>query len=366
MATERLTRRDAIALLGAMLLPALSPAHDEDIESTRLLASWLHEARHEVGILALTREGTHIFQRIELPTRAHGLCNGLDGSVLVVARRPGDWLLRWYPNSGKTLWHWVNDDRQLNGHVVTSPEGSHIWTTETDLADAQGHIGVRDAKTLKKVTEWRTHGMDPHAMLVLPRSMGAVPAGALMVANGGIRTHSETGRSHRDITSMDSSLVALHPENGTLLGQWRLDDPRLGIRHLTFDKVSGILGVALQAEHDDAVLRNSAPLLATWDGYLLRSAPAMANSLGYGGDICARDGGGFWLSATRAHELIGTDAAGAVVERIALREACALQADGGRFWAAGSEQTVSGDSKRRAQTTVHFDNHWTLSTVGGD
>jgi uncharacterized protein len=365
MAIEHLRRRDALTLLGATLVPALCAGQGADTTpSTRLLATWQLDGRHEVGILDLSPEETTIPHRLALPTRAHGLCSEPEGSVLVVARRPGDWLLRWSPARQKTLWHWVGDDRQLNGHVLRSPDGQHVWTTETDRADAQGLIGVRDARALEKVAEWRTHGMDPHAMLVLPQSVGPIPAGALMVANGGIPTQSETGRSHRDLTRMDPSLVALHPQHGGLLGQWRLDDPRLGTRHLAFDPVSGLLGVALQSEHDDAESRTAAPLLAMWDGQSLRPAPAMSDMLGYGGDICARHGGGFWLSATRAHEIIGTDTAGVIVERHALRDACALQSADGRWWAAGSEGFIGSNGRNRAVQRARLDNHWKLAPHG--
>lgn len=362
MATEHPTRRDALTLLAASLMPALCAAQGMDkTPSTRLLASWLLDDRHEVGILDLSPEGATIPHRLALPTRAHGLCSEPEGSVLVAARRPGDWLLRWNPARQNTLWHWVGDDRQLNGHVLRSPDGQHVWTTETDRADAQGLIGVRDAGSLEKVAEWQTHGMDPHAMLVLPQSVGPIPAGTLMVANGGIPTQSETGRSHRDLTRMDPSLVALHPQHGGLLGQWRLDDPRLGTRHLAFDQVSGLLGVALQSEHDDAGSRTSAPLLATWDGQRMCPAPVMPDMLGYGGDICARHSGGFWVSATRAHEIIGTNAAGVIVERHVLRDACALQFAAGRWWAAGSQGTLVRNVRQRNVDGVQLDNHWTLA-----
>ena len=48
---------------------------------------------------------------------------------------------------------------------------------------------------------------------------------------------------------MDASLVALHPGNGELLGQWRLADPYLSMRHLAWDARHQRLGIALQAEH---------------------------------------------------------------------------------------------------------------------
>ncbi|MGM3052558.1 DUF1513 domain-containing protein, partial [Bacillus cereus group sp. BC306] len=83
----------------------------------------------------------------------------------------------------------------------------HLYTTETDLEDAQGLIGVRDAITLEKIAEWRTGGMDPHQLLL-------DADGTLMVANGGIPTQSETGRRKLQLDHMDSSIARLLPAEG--------------------------------------------------------------------------------------------------------------------------------------------------------
>ena len=50
---------------------------------------------------------------------------------------------------------------------------------------------------------------------------------------------------------MNSSLVRLDGDTGALLGRWRLHDPRLRLRHLAGHPGRKVLGIALQAEHDD-------------------------------------------------------------------------------------------------------------------
>jgi hypothetical protein len=40
-----------------------------------------------------------------------------------------------------------------------------LYITETDLDSGAGLIGVRDAKTLEKLAEWPTHGIDPHQLV---------------------------------------------------------------------------------------------------------------------------------------------------------------------------------------------------------
>ncbi len=350
-----LTRRGVLAWLAAGLG---TRALAGDAPHSRLMASWAERGRYFAGVLRVDEGHVSALAQLSLPTRAHGLALEADGAVLVAARRPGDWLLRWRPDSGAAQWHWVNDDRRLNGHVLPSSDGRAVWTTETNQADAAGLIGVRDPRTLEKTGEWATQGMDPHEMLVLPEALGRVPAGALIVANGGIPTQSETGRSHRDLSRMDPSLVALDPASGALLGQWRLDDPRLSVRHLAWDPVGRRVGIALQAEHDDEAARRDAPLLATWDGDALRAAPPMAHARGYGADICARAGGGFWLSATRANALLGLDARGAIAERVNLPSAGALAARPGHAWAAGAAVTWHDGERQTLSSALQLDNHW--------
>lgn len=293
--------------------------------------------------------------------------------MLAVARRPGDWLLRWHPPSGRTQWRWTGEDRRFNGHLVASDDGTTLWTTETDLDTAQGRIGVREAKSLEAIDEWSTHGMDPHQLLVLPQAVGPLPCGTLMVANGGIPTLPETGRSKRAIGRMDSSLVALHPGTGALLGRWRLRDPHLSLRHLAFDPTSGMLGIALQAEHPDKAARAVAPVLAVWNGAALRVADDQPPLAGYGGDIAALPavaGGGFAVACPRVHALALFEPQALWRGALTHPEACALAVAGRRWWLAGGSgragllrghdiAAIGTPMLGTGETaTLGFDNHW--------
>jgi hypothetical protein len=79
---------------------------------------------------------------------------------------------------------------------VVSGHGDVIYTTETDSKTGRGRIGVRDARSLKKLAEWDSHGLEPHQLLL-------DDTGHLMIANGGIpRTPNDksticTAWSHR-------------------------------------------------------------------------------------------------------------------------------------------------------------------------
>lgn len=358
MVTDMPTRRDALVLLSGLIAQPWAKATG-NLHETRMVASWTREGRQEVGFLALYRsESVEVVRRLELPTRAHGLSAGPDGTVLVAARRPGDWLLKWHPASGASTWHWIDDDRQLNGHLMRLDDANQVLTTETDRSSGEGMIGLRRTDTLQKIGEWPSHGMDPHAMLLLPAQLGDIPAGALMVANGGIPTQSETGRSHRQLDRMDPSLIAMDPRSGRVFDQWRLPDSRLSVRHLAFDPVTRRVGVALQAEHDDNGSRMAAPILATWDGHQFSAVASSGHSHGYGGDICARPGGGFVVSATRAHQVVATKPGSALVDRLALPDACALAMARGQWWAAGADHARSDGHSRMGLAGLRLDNHW--------
>lgn len=366
---EVTTRRHLLQALAALgVAPWLGGEAVAAPGGARLLAAWQQGGGQHAGqhIGLFSAEGGRLLPgpRLEVPTRAHGLWREPSGAVLAAARRPGDWLLRWHPASGQTQWLWADDDRRLNGHVIASADNRRIWTTETDLDTALGRIGVREPGSLDKMDEWASHGMDPHQLMALPEALDGWPAGTLIVANGGVPALPETGRAKRALDRMDSSLAALHPGSGELLGQWRLDDPYLSIRHLAWDPVSRHVGIALQAEHPDAAARQAAPVLAVWDGRRLAAAQEQPALMGYGGDICARPGGGFVVSCPRADRLALYAGQGRFAHAIAHPQAYALGTAQGRWWCAGAEAALAVDGREHTRTLSHpaaamlFDNHW--------
>lgn len=346
-----LRRRDCLALLAS--LPVVAATAETGV---RFAASWREAEGDRLGLLQRSGSALRATHSVELPTRAHGLLQQGRTRVLAVARRPGDWLLRWDAAGGQAAWLWAEPGRSFNGHVRASADGRRVFTTETDTDSGQGLVGVRDAASLRKIGEWPTHGMDPH-------DLRFDADGTLVVANGGIATTPETGRLKLALDRMDSSLVRLDGASGALRGQWRLADGRLGMRHLAWSAGAGsrVLGIALQAEHDDAQVRAAAPVLALFDGSDLRTAAAGQPLSGYGGDI-APVAGGFAVSCPRSHGLALFDAQGRWQRFVPARSACALavQPRADALWAGGP-----GDALRLTQGThdaftssLALDNHW--------
>lgn len=343
-------RRFALAAtLFAWSLPRLAGA----AQVLRFAASWEEAGRYHAGLLEASDTSLRVLAQTELPTRAHGLLAEPGGTLLVAARRPGDWLLRWHPGSGQRSWQWAETGRAFNGHVATSADGRWRFTTETDLETGAGRVGVREAQALTLHDDWPSGGLDPHALMA--------EGDTLWVANGGIPTRPETGRSKHDLDRMDSSLVQLDAASGRMRSQWRLDDPRLSLRHLA--RHGSLIGVALQAEHADAAERAAAPLLALCDGRTLRIADGLSRGAGYTGDIAAGPDG-FLLGATRQHQLLHWREGQGWSAPIELGEVCAVTVSDGDVWAAGRQGVLRWHAVDTAPAPwalpvgVRMDNHW--------
>ncbi len=352
-AVGALTRRHWLA--ATLLAPALGQAA---AGPATLLASWQQNRRYFAGLLHWDGHQLRAGAQVELPTRAHGLWPEPDGRALVVARRPGDWLLRWDPARGHCDWDWMAPGETLNGHVLSVGQGRQrrLLTTATD-GDGEGLVQLRDAATLKVLARWASGGRDPHAMLD--------QGGRLWVANGGIRTRPETGRAKLDLADMDSSLVALDLADGRPRGQWRLQDRRLSLRHVAVN--GDRLAVAIQAQHDDPQQRAQAPLLALLDGDRLRPVPMPADpSLqggGYAGDIAAL-GQGFVVSATRAGLLMHWQP-GAGWQAAPLADVSALAPLGDALVGAGRDglRWLGATTTAAPTGPRRIDNHWLPTTA---
>lgn len=357
-------------------------------DSIALAAAWEHQSRYHIGLLhartgaSPTPQALQVQASLEVPTRAHGLFVLPDGSVLATARRPGDWLVRWWPGQKtEPQWLWQQGERSFNGHVLASADGQHLYTTETDAETGASLIGVRSIKTLEIEAEWPTHGIDAHELTWdTGQSSSAGAAGTtamtaptLIVANGGVPTAPETGRVKRDLDTMDSSIVRLDARTGSLLGQWRLQDKRLSLRHLAWSPDGRTLGIALQAEHEDTSTKNTAPVLALFDGTALRvvpTPPAIAHNIhGYGGSMAATDTG--WaVSCPRANGIATFSLQGEWQGLVPLADVCPLAVQGSELWAGGRDSSLQGVQAAVPVTHLHgaalhgarLDNHWALAS----
>lgn len=301
-------RRPFLLQLGAALattsLPTLVRAQAES-KALRVAGGWqMNERDYQVGALRIdwAQGAAKTEFAITVPTLPHAIVPEREGGFLAVATRPGAWMVR-VDAQGRLVHRIGMDDegdaRTLDGHVIASHDGRWLYTGETDRKTGDGWVSVRDAKDLRKVAEHRTHGIDPHQILVDAHGM-------LVVANGGIR-RTATGQA-RNLDRMNPTLVRLNPRTGEKLGEWSLRDKRLSPHHIAWNRPADggtptLLGVGLQAQHDDPSRRREAPLLAVWDGTEL-TIPTHEMADGYAGDVAPGPNGGFVLTAQFANRIL--------------------------------------------------------------
>ena len=336
---------------------------------TRLAAAWrglAEDSPQHVGLIGIdwAARSVTVLAEQAVPSRAHGLLAERDGGWLAVAFRPGGWLWR-LDAAGRVVRRVSIDDepggRRFGGHVIAHPDGRTLYTNEFDVRTGEGLVGVRDADTLRKLGEWPSGGLDPHQLTFDPR-------GRLVVANGGLPRTAD-GRK-RDLDRMDSSIAAFDPATGAMLGQWRLRDRRLGLRHVAWTAPEDgppLLGIALQAEHDDPGRRSQAPVLAVWDGDSLDVPSRAADGQGYAGDI-APAAGGFVVTCQHARVAMWwhRDRPGAMPVVARMQEACAVSPvaafDGGVVVAGalglGRWHPARPGAMLRWPRPMALDNHW--------
>jgi hypothetical protein len=167
---------------------------------------------------------------VELPERGHDIALRPGSKEWVAfARRPGRFGVA-VPTDGRApTWFTAKPDRHFFGHGVFSADGKLLYTTENDYRNAQGIIGVRDATDgYREIGEFSARGMEPHDVQLLSDGR------TMVVANGGIKTHPDSGADELNLHDMKPSLVYIDLKSGDLLEEQTLAPElhQLSIRHL--------------------------------------------------------------------------------------------------------------------------------------
>ncbi len=262
-----LSRRAVLSGLAAASLLPLGSA----VSAAAATGLYLN-AYGEVGAFGLAgfdADG-QIRYRLPLPVRGHSFARRDDGRVAVAfSRRPGDYALVFDPVAGTALQMiTAAENRNFCGHGAFTPNGKLMFATEAIGSTGEGVLGIYDAAdSWKRVGEFRTHGLDPHEVRLMPDGR------TLVVANGGILMRSDMPRLKLNIPDMDPSLVYLDTRDGSLIGQICpvAELRQLSIRHIAIDR-HGRVAVAMQYEGPEA---DPVPLVAVHD------APGGADRLDY-------------------------------------------------------------------------------------
>lgn len=218
-----------------------------------------HDGAAHAGVV--TSKGDTLVD-VDLPGRGHGLCLTPDRKTAVVfARRPGRFATVIDLDGRKAVTRIDSrPDRHFYGHGAFSADGTRLFASENDFENCAGCIGIYDATDgFRRIGEWSSHGLEPHEIVLMPGGK------QLAVANGGIRTHPDSGRAKLNLDTMVSSVVLLDSNDGALVASASPPDDlhRLSLRHMAVNP-AGRLAIAIQYQGapDDIV-----PLLATWDGH---------------------------------------------------------------------------------------------------
>lgn len=262
----KLTRRSMLPLLGsAALLPT------NGLTATALEGIYLNAygEKGDFGVAAFDAEGVIRYQR-PLPQRGHSFAKSPDSRVAVAfARRPGNFAFAFDPWNGESRCLIpAEDDRSFCGHGVFTTDSQLLFATEVIASTGEGVLGIYAVRdNWSRIGEYRTHGLDPHEVRLMPDGQ------TLVIANGGILMRSDLPRLKLNIADMDSSLVYMDRRDGHVISQIRPEKGlhQLSIRHTAIDRY-GRVAIAMQYEgpEDDDV-----PLIAIHD------APAGSGSLRY-------------------------------------------------------------------------------------
>lgn len=221
-------RRSFLKTLGTAIAGSLLPSIGYASASSLYLSACSQaDGSHSVSVF--TEDGAVQFTT-KLPDRGHdAVRRPQSNEVVIFARRPGNWAAIVDIQSGQV------------GKIILAPEGRHFYghgafledghilhATENNIATGEGVIGLYDAtNAYARIGELPSFGIGPHDLSMLP-------GGGFVIANGGIRTHPETGREMLNKDEMEPSLAVLDPLTGDCRMKISLDADlqALSIRHL--------------------------------------------------------------------------------------------------------------------------------------
>lgn len=232
-----------------------------------------------------------------LPGRGHGIaCNPQYNHLAAPARRPGTYLVIIDSKNGEVLHRLESrEERHFYGHSIYSPDGRWLYTTENDLNNNRGVIGVRDVNNgYKQMAELKAYGIGPHELNLLSDGQ------TLVVANGGILTRPETGRSKLNLDTMSPSLTYIDTMSGKLLEQHTLPKTlhKNSIRHFAVNQYDQVC-FAMQYQGNANDLPQLIGLHQRGQNIQLLETPkaTLKQMRNYCGSVCA-DASGNWFAVS--------------------------------------------------------------------
>jgi hypothetical protein len=355
-------RRAFLKAAGAGFVASLVPLRAEALERAELVfASSVQKSTGGFGAALVTETGA-LVASVDLPDRGHDITfNHVTGRGVVFARQPGTFAVVFDPSGAeKPVTLSSVEGRHFFGHGVFSPDGKLLYATENDFDNARGVIGIFDASDgYKRIGEFDTYGVGPHEILLMPDGV------TFAIANGGIETHPDYGRTELNIETMDPSFVFVDSRDGSLIGQMRLasDLHQLSIRHMAVDGKNRVwFGCQFRGPKDG---RPQLVGYATLDGEikLIELPPdALADMANYIGSVAAsKDGSLIAVASPEGNTVLAIDATARKPFALqTLRSGCGLAPDSTGFVASsglGELVGVAGSTAAPIKFDFGFDNH---------
>ncbi|MDO9417658.1 DUF1513 domain-containing protein [Pararhizobium sp.] len=236
-------RRAFLKMAGVAWLAGLAPRGAFALSRTdAVFASAYMAPDGSYGVATVAENGT-IIERNPLPARAHGMtvCP-VTGRMVAFARRPGTYAKILSPQA-EPIVITAAEDRHFFGHGCFSADGKLLYATENDCAGNRGMVGVYDATDgFSRKGEFPSYGIGPHDMTLSAD-------GAMVIANGGIETNPDFGRTKLNLDAMEPSLVLIDTHSGGLIEKHTLPEKlrQLSTRHVDLD-AAGRIWFACQYE----------------------------------------------------------------------------------------------------------------------
>ncbi len=248
--------------------------------------------------------------------------------------------------------------RHFYGHGAFSADGSLLFTTENDFEAGRGRIGIWDTRSgYTRIDEWDSGGIGPHDIKRLPGTE------TLVVANGGIDTHPDSGRAKLNIPTMEPNLAYIVHGAVTEVAKLPADMHKNSIRHLAVGP-EGQVAFGMQWQGDGPV-STLVGLHQMGGPMTLMDAPQddVRNMQGYIGSIAfGADGKTIAVTSPRGGLLQLFDAqAGRLMQSEPLTDVCGVAAIGGQFAVTSGtgemRQTNGANLRPGTQAALQWDNH---------
>ncbi|MET3662243.1 DUF1513 domain-containing protein [Aquamicrobium ahrensii] len=360
MRTPLIDRRDFLRAAGVGFAAAMTPSAWAGIlAADAVFATAFVRRNGSYGAAVLSEDGK-ILHMVDLPDRGHDVTfDPVSGRSVVFARQPGTFAMVFdHKGREEPLTIASLPDRHFFGHGVFSKDGALLYATENDFDNAEGMVGVYDARSgFQRIGEFPTYGVGPHELLLLGDGR------TLAIANGGIETHPDFGRAELNIASMEPSYVLVDRVSGALLEKHELpaDLHKLSIRHMDNDADGNVwFGCQYRGAATDLP-----PLVgkATRDkGISLVDMPqdVLASLRNYVGSVAANPATGtVAVTSPQGNSLAVIEAAsGRVLSRRDMTEVCGVAPDGKGFLATTGGGAIIGPDGKSLNDPDHvWDNH---------